>query len=226
MEDTEANNTDAGKSTLEPLLHEQFLEARGRKERRSEHTCSDQSLMSCAEKSLRLKPELRRQFWGSIFSPFLASAPWPSSVAGFRFLDSLEHSLERTYSAHKIPEGCPFARPCFGVPKSHGNQLRAKVPRSTEDSHLLPRPWHYPTIHCPKNTGAIITRTRAPTAQRKPCEIALSYQAGPGSLPKFRASPIQVRGAKTGPQNSARNWTPLLRDKARSEFGDPFWCQN
>ena len=40
MEDTEANNTDAGKSTLEPLLHEQFLEARGRKERKSEHrTC-------------------------------------------------------------------------------------------------------------------------------------------------------------------------------------------
>ena len=33
MEDTEANNTDAGKSALEPLLREQFLEARGRKER-------------------------------------------------------------------------------------------------------------------------------------------------------------------------------------------------
>ena len=51
MEDTEASNTDAGKPILEPLLHEQFLEARGRKERRSEHTCSDQSLVSCAEKA-------------------------------------------------------------------------------------------------------------------------------------------------------------------------------
>ena len=50
MEDTEANNTDAGKSTLEPLLCKQFLEARGRKEHRLEHTCSDQSLMSCAKK--------------------------------------------------------------------------------------------------------------------------------------------------------------------------------
>ena len=33
-------------------------------------------------KSLHLKPELRRQFWRSIFlSTFLASTPWPSSVA-------------------------------------------------------------------------------------------------------------------------------------------------
>ena len=53
--------TDAGKSTLEPLLHKQFLEARGRKERRLEHLLRPIAYV-LRRKSLRMKPELRRQF--------------------------------------------------------------------------------------------------------------------------------------------------------------------
>ena len=205
MEDTEANNTDAGKSTLEPLLHEQFLEARGRKERRSEHTCSDQSLMSCAEKSLRLKPELRRQFWGSIFSPFLASAPWPSSVAGFRFLDSLEHSLERTYSAHKIPEGCPFARPCFGVPKSHGNQLRAKVPAQHRRFPPSATTMALPNNTLPKKHGCDNhTHTCSDSAKKtlRDCTV----------LPSRARILAEISGQ---PYTSSRgqNWAPKQRSK-------------
>ena len=54
MEDTEANNTDAGKSALEPLLREQFLKPED--EKSADQNTLAQTHRSClAQKKLALE---------------------------------------------------------------------------------------------------------------------------------------------------------------------------
>ena len=154
--------------------------------------------MNCAEKACALKPELRHQFWGSIFSTFLALAPWLSSVAGCRF-------TRTAYSAHKRPEGCPFARPLFwGAKITRKPASYRRFPPSATTMAL-------PNNTCPKNTHAIITRARAPTAQRKPCETALSYtKQGPDPCQNFRPALHNFAGPF---------WAPKLNPKTSPTFG-------
>ena len=55
MKNTEANNTDAGKSTLEPLPHEQFLEAREPKKSADQNTLAQTNRSCLAQKKLALE---------------------------------------------------------------------------------------------------------------------------------------------------------------------------
>ena len=64
-----SSKTDAGKSTLEPLPHAQVLEARTKKAQIRTHLLRPIAY-TLRRKSLRLKPELRRQFRSRFLAHF------------------------------------------------------------------------------------------------------------------------------------------------------------
>ncbi len=176
--------------------------------------------MSCAEKSWRLTRELRRQFRGSIFNAFLASTQWPSSVAGCRAVES----LGRTYA--KKLKIAHFAGPRSGVPKLQGNRLRVQAPAQYRRFPPAATRGRYPTVHCQKSTDAIVTRIQLRQRQENLLRWRRPTKQGPDPCQNFGPALHKFAGPKLGPKTAPETGPPLLRDKARSEFGDLFWSQN